>query len=241
MKIQLMSDLHFEFGRSVPAFLEGQSADPDVLVLAGDIESARFPSTLRLTLQAFCAKFRRVVYVPGNHEYYKTDAPEAHRLIVGLAKNLPNLTVLDCCAAEIEGRRFLGGSLWFRRHVDVARYREALNDFSLIGQFEPWVYEENERCIAFLERELRAGDIVVTHHLPSQRSVAPQFKGSPINMFFVCDVEPLILQRKPALWMHGHTHVDCDYTLGETRVVCNPLGYPRTREGNFNPGLLLGA
>ena len=27
------------------------------------------------------------------------------------------------------------------------------------------------------------------------------------------------------LWMHGHTHEDFDYVLGETRVVCNPRGY----------------
>jgi hypothetical protein len=28
----------------------------------------------------------------------------------------------------------------------------------------------------------------------------------------------------PKLWMHGHTHDRCDYMLGETRVVVNPLG-----------------
>ena len=31
---------------------------------------------------------------------------------------------------------------------------------------------------------------------------------------------------QPKLWIHGHTHDRCDYAIGNTRVVANPLGYP---------------
>jgi Icc-related predicted phosphoesterase len=34
------------------------------------------------------------------------------------------------------------------------------------------------------------------------------------------------MSARPALWLHGHTHGSCDYKLGDTRVVCNPMGYP---------------
>lgn len=67
---------------------------------------------------------------------------------------------------------------------------------------------------------------MVTHHLPSHRSTAARFVRSPLNRFFVCDVEPLIVDRQPRLWVHGHTHAAMDYRIGATRVVCNPLGYP---------------
>ena len=68
--------------------------------------------------------------------------------------------------------------------------------------------------------------VVVTHHLPSPRSVAPQFMDSPINCYFLCDVERLMGDR-PKLWVHGHTHSSCDYLVGATRVISNPFGYPR--------------
>jgi hypothetical protein len=36
------------------------------------------------------------------------------------------------------------------------------------------------------------------------------------------------------VWVHGHMHDPFDYTLGETRVICNPRGYigyePKARD-----------
>jgi Icc-related predicted phosphoesterase len=47
-----------------------------------------------------------------------------------------------------------------------------------------------------------------------------------MNAFFVCDMTAHISERQPKLWIHGHSHDRCDYLLGTTRVVANPLGYP---------------
>jgi hypothetical protein len=101
-----------------------------------------------------------------------------------------------------------------------------MNDFTAILGFTEWVYDVNQRAQRFLRAIVQPGDIVLTHHLPAQKSVAPQFRGSPLNSFFLCAQEPLMLVGKPAIWCHGHTHASADYRLGETRVVCNPFGYP---------------
>lgn len=95
----------------------------------------------------------------------------------------------------------------------------------MIKDFRNQVYKKNTESIEFLKRELLSGDIVLTHHLPSYRSVPQRYKTSPLNGFFVCDLEGLILERKPSLWVHGHTHDSLDYHLGNTRIVCNPYGY----------------
>jgi predicted phosphodiesterase len=34
------------------------------------------------------------------------------------------------------------------------------------------------------------------------------------------------MKKPPKLIVHGHTHDPCDYMIGETRVICNPRGYP---------------
>ena len=91
-----------------------------------------------------------------------------------------------------------------------------------------WVYAENAEGLALLVQAAGVADVVVTHHLPSQRSVAPRLEGSQLNAFFVCDCERIIEEGGPGFWIHGHTHTVCDYQLGETRVprvLCNPFGY----------------
>ena len=41
-------------------------------------------------------------------------------------------------------------------------------------------------------------------------------------------------------WIHGHTHVPCDYEIHGTRVVCNPCGYPGVSSiGRFLPWLVV--
>ena len=95
----------------------------------------------------------------------------------------------------------------------------------MIPAFNKWVWEESKLDVTFLRRELQEGDIVVTHYLPSWRSVHPIWAGSEENCYFVCDVEELIAERRPAFWAHGHTHESADYGIGPTRVICNPLGY----------------
>ena len=68
--------------------------------------------------------------------------------------------------------------------------------------------------------------IVVGHHCPSELSVAPQYKGNMLNAAFRSNLDAFIEQRPQIrYWLHGHTHFNFNYWIGETRVVCNPRGY----------------
>lgn len=79
--------------------------------------------------------------------------------------------------------------------------------------------------------DISSEDVVVTHRLPSYRSVAPQFAGSLLNCYFVNDVESEMIACGPKMWIHGHTHTCFDYFIAGTRVVCNPQGYPGENAG----------
>jgi Icc-related predicted phosphoesterase len=226
MRLQLLSDLHFEFHRDGGrAFVD--SLDPtgiDVLVLAGDIAVAE---GLQPALTLLCRRFRNasVVYVHGNHEFYGSDRNSVLDITKRAQAENPNLVWLDSSGAQLHGFNFLGAPLWFPRSTVDERLKNAMNDFSAIKDFESWVYEENARAVVFFEQQLRPGDIVVTHHLPSQRCVAPQFAGHSLNPFFVCDLTGLIIERRPRLWLHGHSHASVHVQIGETTVLCNPFGY----------------
>ena len=52
-----------------------------------------------------------------------------------------------------------------------------------------------------------------------------------MNGGYSSDLESFIIDRPQIkLWTHGHTHDDFDYTIGSTRVVCNPRGYDSYEE-----------
>ena len=200
-------------------FIESIPTDCDVLVLAGDVDGG---ASLHDTLRAFADRFRHVVYVLGNHEFYGTSVAE--RLdALRYSKHPDNFHWLENSVVVIDGQRFVGCTLWFP-HVPGAD-TGALSDFAQIRDFLPWVYERNRESVAFLEANVQLHDVVVTHHLPSKVCVHRKYRGDPLNAFFVCDVEHVMRSKMPSVWIHGHTHESVDCVVEQTRLVCNPYGY----------------
>ena len=103
--------------------------------------------------------------------------------------------------------------------------------------------ESHADSVAWLKRELRARDpartIVVTHHAPSARSIPPFYAGSPLNAAFASGLDALVAGSRVPLWIHGHTHYNVDYMIGETRVLTNQRGYPDEPAAGFNPELVV--
>lgn len=228
MKLQIMSDLHLEMHADGGAeFI--RHLDPigvDVLVLAGDIAMARHYGDLENVFERLARKYRHILYVPGNHEYYKSSPNHVARNLARLVKDIPEVVIPDNGAVVIAGQRFIGGTMWFRPDPMGDMNKRFMNDFSLIEDFEPWVYDQNAAFEKALATRLEAGDVVLTHHLPTPKSVPPRFARSAINAFFVSDMTSYLRELQPKLWIHGHTHDRCDYVIDNTRVVANPLGYP---------------
>jgi Icc-related predicted phosphoesterase len=225
LRLLIASDLHLEFhpdgGRALLASLDLRAAD--AVAVTGDLCNA---ATLLGSLTLLCqACPLPVLFVPGNHEYYGSSFDAVNAQLQAAQAALPNLTLLNNRVLTLAGRRIVGTPLWFPDGPDHAAYEGRVNDFRVIQGFKPAVYAAHAEARRFLEAELQPGDIVLTHHLPSPRSVSPRFAGDPVNRFFVSPMDALIEQRQPALWAHGHTHDSADYTLGRTRIVCNPFGY----------------
>jgi predicted phosphodiesterase len=229
MKIQLMSDLHFECYRDRGLdFID--SLDPtnvDVLILAGDIIATNNYDTLLDVFKQFCQKYPYVIFVPGNHEYYGSSVYRKENEFMRVRFTISNLHILNSAGnVTINGQRFIGGTMWFEEDPKNEPYKKYLNDFVHIENFEPWVYTRNQVFEERLTDTLTSDDIVITHHLPSDKSVPFIYKGDPVNAFFLHDMEWLIKDKQPKLWIHGHTHDSFDYFIDKTRILCNPKGYP---------------
>jgi len=225
MKIQLLSDIHTEdhkdYGSEWLQHLETDGTD--VLIVAGDLGSKH---NLAATLTRLCISgVEKVIFVDGNHDHYQQSYQDFNKLMEALLCQCDNLIWLCNQVVEIEGVRFIGTPLWFPNHPMNECFTGICNDFNLIPDFRKWVYRENQKAVAFLEKNVQSNDIVITHYLPSDKCVHPHYAGSNLNRFFVTRMDDLILNRNPRYWFHGHTHLSGNIIIGSTHVICNPHGY----------------
>ena len=256
MHIQILSDLHLEFrGNSLPPL----APDAELIVLAGDL--APVPAGRVGKAARRWAGADRVLYVPGNHEYYGSEIDLARRALAHQCRR-HEVTLLDPGAVTIDDIRFIGATLWTDLRLEGAAAEAqahlavggGLADFTGAirhhagpsGRFT--TAESAQRHAAhraFIEAELERAEscgltpVVITHHAPSPKCIRPRFEGRRLNAGFASDLDAVIARYQPPLWVHGHMHDRVDERLGETRVVCNPGGYNRAEGHAFDPAFVV--
>ena len=245
LRIGVLSDLHSEFWTDLTQLkaeiIAPYAAEaPDAMVLAGDIgvtsvsagladyATAARQIELESTLDAWCAMMAPcpVIYVAGNHEYVGTgkDPAALWRVLRNLAATYNNFYPLQSgSAVTVCSRRWLGDTGWYPETVEAAAWWPNWFD----ARYTPagYPFAEHRKWKAWLTAELAAGDIVVTHMLPCSAAIAPRWRTAKSNCFFDQQLDTLIGERSPALWLFGHTHDSIDVTLPNgTRLYANPYG-----------------
>jgi len=236
--LQHMSDIHFEYhldgGKSFISSLNPSGVD--IITLAGDIVDINSISAL----DRLCEHYRdaKVLWVHGNHIYHNTTRERVRDASLSAMRRNPNLIWLNNSSFELNGIKFYGTTLWFPPTVDAERLSEKWAEFEIIPNWKSWVYQAYQEARNFLYKNIDEGDVVITHYLPSSKSVADRFKLFESNCYFVSDQTDIIEIYKPRLWLHGHSHDVSDYTLFGTRIICNPLGNAHDGLNNkFNDNL----
>ena len=228
MKIRVISDAHFEFitDKEMPEFVAALPNDCDVLVLAGDITTY---SNQVVVIGEFCKKYKHVVRVYGNHEFYGTSRGDVHNKTRKLQGRHSNLHVLNDSHTVIDGQRFIGCTLWFEDTPQNAMSYRLMNDCRRIQGFSKWVWEVSRNSAKYLRDNVQEGDVVVTHHAPSERSISENYRNNrdwAVNGLYFYPMDDVLEGKRPRLWLHGHMHDAADYTVdGGCRVYSNPMGY----------------
>lgn len=214
----------------------------DVVVLAGDIANG----TRGLAWAAATFPGLPVVYVSGNHEFYNHHHAEliAEFRATAAATGIHFLDG-DACTLAIRGRRLhlLGCTAWTDYQLYGPEVAETTRERAVAlmydhkrirfgdGLFRPEdAAALHDAALGWLDAELGTPHdgptVVVTHHAPGPLSVAPRFAGDSLSPAFASDLTALMTRRAPPLWIHGHTHHNVDYRVGDTRVVSHQWGYP---------------
>lgn len=261
MRVLVLSDLHREFA----ANYEHRISTPeptlgvfgaDLVILAGDTDTGVMG--VRWARQFFGAT--PVLYVPGNHEYYANKIGSLQPKLREEAAG-SSIAILDDEAVELGGYRFFGTTLWTDFEIygnrteamrEAGQHPGGMSDFRRIRRasdfrrFQPadavrMHAQSRARLLEFLKGGPRDRSIVISHHAPSPKSllIRRNDKRDAMDPAYASNLEALIEQEGPAIWVHGHIHSARDYRVGTTRVVCNPRGYPDEAETGFRPDLVI--
>lgn len=246
MLVQYCSDLHLEF----PANRTFLATRPlvsrgRILILAGDIVPFASMNAHEAFFDHLAANFHRVYWIPGNHEYYGSDA----RVRSGaFQENIrENFILTNNTVFEEGGVRFIFSTLWSRIGP---RYEwdieQGLNDFSRINfghrNFRSSdVNQLHEESLEFIKGELakptEKKTIIVTHHVPTLFHYPEVHRNSILNEAFAVELFPLIHDSAASYWIFGHHHFNmADFHIGKTTLTTNQLGYVEQNENRgFNP------
>ena len=255
LKVLIWSDLHEEFESfrlpDVPP-PEGVAA----ILVAGDI----WTEGRAVEVLERAAEWARVpvIFTPGNHDYYHSSifGADARMELDADERDLdirflnPGVTTVGCCrivAATLwtdYRLRRPGGDNWLER--DACEW--AMNDHERVDWEDECgsprrLHAEDlaslhlrhlEFIAQVLSRPHDGPSAVMTHHAPSEMSLRHRWRDRLVDHAYASNLEELILDRAPAVWIHGHTHHSEDYVIGDTRIWSNPRGY-RGENAGFDP------
>lgn len=191
MKIQVVSDIHLEFG---PISIEN-AGDTDVLILSGDIcvvKDLADRDTYNIRgehdksnkyhtfFQECCARFPHVVYVMGNHEHYHGDFNTSARVIRDRLGYLANLHFLEKESVMINDVLFIGGTLWTDMNkedpITLSHIRGVMNDYKIIDDSSEMV---NYKAYINKDKPVGVTDHQWFNETPYEDRVTVEFKQRP--------------------------------------------------------------
>jgi predicted phosphodiesterase len=190
-------------------------------------------------------QFPWTIMIAGNHEYYHGKWPSALNILRAECAHFPNIYFLENEVKVIEDITFIGCTLWTNmgRGNPHSMYHATtcMNDYHVIRnenagytRLRPaHTMAAHRTSLEYIKTVVAEKHdqkfVVVGHHAPTPLSVHEMYKHDVLmNDNFYSDLSEFIMDRPQIkVWIHGHTHHPFDYKMGETRIVCNPRGYPQ--------------
>lgn len=202
-------------------------------------------------------KYKHVLYCMGNHEHYnyiyRNTLSDIQTWLISNGFN--NFTMMENDTKVIDGVRFIGNTLWTDydggNPLFMRLAHDFMNDYKLIGahditdmnyfnrkhnrkidpEFIFNVHNQSRDYIRTVAKESQEPVVVFTHHPPSFQSCNSLHSGNDLDGAYATNLSELILDTPQIkYWISGHTHMTCQYEIGQCWILSNQLGY------YFEPG-----
>lgn len=235
MKIQYCSDLHLEFPVN-KVYLKANPIKPegDILLLAGDIVPFIEIEKERGFFDFLSDSFEHTYWIPGNHEYYRSDLSERSGTFQEHIRS--NVSLLNNSTVQLNDVRLIFSTLWSK--LDPAKewvIKKTMADFHLIRKNGNKITVDDyndlhDEALIFIKGQLRSEEggntIVVSHHIPTFYNYPEKYRQSELNSAFATELFDLIEASNVDHWIFGHSHeMVPDFRIGKTTLTTNQLGY----------------
>jgi predicted phosphodiesterase len=261
MRVQYFSDIHLEFKNIdiIPKLLKNVNAD--VLVMAGDIcpvndEESR--NKFKTLLEYVCKRYKYVMHVAGNHEYYTEKNQEeiknntithVNAKFKAYSKQFTNYIYMDCNTLTLlineKPYTFIGATLWTKvNKADWPAIQDRMNDYNSIyvlnkGQISPFTVSYMQLLHTkhrnYIKKEInkpfnKIPIILITHHRPF---IPEGIHASIFDQAYTSDMSDVIKLPVVAS-ISGHCHQYTKIEMGGIQYLTNPKGYPGQHCGYRN-------
>lgn len=243
MKIAYGSDFHLEHrindkGEYLPDLPD--IPDCDLVIVAGDAGIAG--QGLQWLEQNLNGK--QAIFIPGNHEYYYYSNDSVNDYFKNYEND--NIVILNPGVIEMQDTVFIGANL--RSALELPGYKDlhssvwarSIGDFQVVEGWTPEKHvDQHLEEVGYIQEQLEKyrdkKRIVVTHYVPTTQCIAPFFADSPLNPYFINDLDWLIDNHRPEAWIFGHTHTKFNklHSNEYTQLRCNPRGYPQESKRKY--------
>lgn len=252
-KVAFYADIFYNSPLSPSYWIPPANLDVEAILLGGDIHY--LPDHLGEMLRSIRGTqsgTTQIIVVAGNGEYADQELIESRRQYRTAVEAVPNAVFLDDDVAELPcGLTVIGSTLWSHvpdREIDgytrmlAAEGLEGVDGIRLGDRFLtlPDTNELHRQARSFIEGQLRSlspaqrdTTIVCTHFWPTLQPWTAQAEREPWYHMIGSDLDALIAECGPRLWLCGHAHATHHVTIGTTQVSSNPRA--GDGPGNVNP------
>ena len=237
MRVFALSDIHIDFDVNARwiADLSIDDYQDDVLILAGDVSAA--PRLLNWCLSILTRRFKKVLFVPGNHELWV--------IREDCRKNSLQKFEQVCALAESTGASM---QAFCERGVSIIplfawydySFGEPSNELRLLwGDYRAcrWPSGFTEEHIAshfasLNDKQTRlAGSTVITYsHFLPRLDLMPEFNPSVRKFLYPvmgsAKLELQLRKHNPDIHVYGHSHVNRQVKIDGVSYINNAFGYP---------------
>ena len=241
-------DIAVHMSKAVPPVPTDKDA---TLILAGDISPYHIQR--KWMLEAVSPRFKKIVYVAGNHEHWANRLTDWNGEAQNLETDFANVYVgqtNEACRtiSDKDGELdIVYATMWAPYGRDNPVYeavlagnadcRRIMADWTLRQcnpkDFQDMYTAELKGIKDILIESHKHGKpaAVVTHHVPSLKLRLPGLDPDPFDDMFMSPHAECFMHEDwaPKFWFFGHTHKAWDIQIGKTRCVSNPYGYPGER------------
>lgn len=256
---RIVSDIHLEHWLGnrradtktiLYSMLPHADSDPQsTLILAGD--ACPYPEQREDMLNELAVRFKRVVYVAGNHEHWGQRLDQWNdwaghasmsghtNVIIGESGHAVTFAPMDVHEPAI-----IAATMWAPYGRDDPVTEIALTGNADCARIKP--DDKTLRCLPKHFQDLHTAEIadikkhliqfhehgrqtaVVTHHVPGHFLRLPGLDANAWDDMFMSEEAASFMHEEwaPKYWFFGHTHKSWDIQHGKTRCISNPYGYP---------------